>query len=119
MNGARAEVRAVEIRSYTLHPGTRADFHRLMSEQAVPDAALLAGRRGRPWALAARRRQLSLIRAYLDLAERETSQDAFYGSAERRDGPREPILASIAHFSSIVLLLDEAAIVALRDALPR
>ncbi len=110
--------RAVEIRSYTLRPGTRATFHRLMSEQAVPML--------RRWNVDVVAHGPSphdadgycLIRAYRDLAEREASQDAFYGSDEWRNGPREAILAPIRHYTDVVLLLDEAAIEALRQSLP-
>lgn len=59
-----------------------------------------------------------LIRAYVDLAERQASQDAFYGSDEWRQGPREEVLALIDNFTSIVLMLDEAAIALLRGASP-
>ena len=56
-----------------------------------------------------------LVRRYRDVAEREASQDAFYGSAEWREGPREAILALIDTYTSIVLEL-EAGIAALRQA---
>jgi hypothetical protein len=55
-----------------------------------------------------------LIRAYASLADREQSQDAFYGSDEWRQGPREPILALIENYTSIVLELDEAVIQGMR-----
>lgn len=111
-------IRTVEIRSYALRPGTRADFHRRMSTEAVPML--------RRWKVDVVAFGPSphdgdsycLIRAYRDVAERQASQDAFYGSDEWRNGPREAILAPIAHFNSVVLLLDEAAIAALRRSLP-
>lgn len=58
-----------------------------------------------------------LIRAYRDTNEREASQDAFYGSDEWRLGPREAILALIDTYTSIVLMLDDAALEALRRPL--
>ncbi len=110
--------RTVEIRSYTLRPGTRADFHRRMSTESVP---MLVRWKVDVVAFGPSPHDddsYCLIRAYRDLAERQASQDAFYGSEEWRSGPREAILASIAHFSSVALLLDEAAIAALRRSLP-
>ena len=105
---------AVEIRSYALKPGTRDAFHRLMSEAAVPML--------HRWLVDVVAHGPSphdddsyyLIRRYRDLAEREASQDAFYGSAEWREGPREAILALIEIYTSIVLLLDDDGVVALR-----
>jgi len=104
----------VEIRSYQLKPGTRDLFHRLMSEQAVPML--------RRWHVDVVAHGPSphddaayyLIRAYRDLAEREASQDAFYGSDAWRQGPREGILALIDVYTSIVLDLDDDGIAALR-----
>jgi hypothetical protein len=105
---------AVEIRSYALRPDTRNAFHRLMSDEAVPML--------RRWQVEVVAHGPSphdadsyyLIRRYRDLAEREASQDAFYGSAEWREGPRESILALIDTYTSIVLLLDDEGAAALR-----
>jgi hypothetical protein len=105
---------AVESRSYALRPGTRTGFDRLMREQALPmlqrwDVDVVAcGPSPHD------EDSYYLIRAYAGLAEREASQDAFYGSDEWRNGPRESILALIGHFTSVVLMLDEAALAALR-----
>lgn len=106
--------RAVEIRSYSLKPGTRAAFDRLMSEQALPML-----QRWKVDVVACGPSphdddSYYLIRAYDDLAHRQASQDAFYGSDEWRNGPREAILAPIESFTSVVLMLDDAAILALR-----
>ena len=86
---------AVEIRSYSLKPGTRDEFNRLISTQALPML--------RRWQVDVvafgpsphDETAYYLIRAYRDLAERQSSQDAFYGSDEWRRGPRESILALI------------------------
>ena len=110
--------RAVEIRSYELQPGTREAFHALMSDQAVPML--------RRWNVDVVAYGPSdhdadsyfLIRAYRDVAERDASQDAFYGGDEWRNGPREAVLAPIRHYTSVVLMLDEATIDGLRLAKP-
>jgi hypothetical protein len=109
-----ANTYAVEIRSYALKPGTRDAFHRLMSDEAVPML--------RRWQVDVIAHAPSphdadayyLIRGYRDLAERQASQDAFYGSAEWREGPREAILALIDTYTSIVLPLDAEGVAALR-----
>lgn len=104
----------VEIRSYALKPGTRADFNRIATQQAIPML--------RRWDVDVVAHGPSphdddsyyLIRAYASLADRQQSQDAFYGSQEWKDGPRAAILALIEHFTSIVLELDPATVDALR-----
>ncbi|HEY5971716.1 MAG TPA: NIPSNAP family protein [Pseudoxanthomonas sp.] len=104
----------VEIRSYALKPGTRADFDRIASQQAIPML--------RRWEVDVVAHGPSphdgdsyyLIRAYASLAERQQSQDAFYGSQEWKDGPRAAVLALIEHFTSIVLELDPTTVDALR-----
>jgi hypothetical protein len=48
------------------------------------------------------------------LAAREQNQDAFYGSDEWRSGPREPILALIESYTSVVIEIDAATLQGLR-----
>lgn len=55
-----------------------------------------------------------LIRRYGSLAHREQSEDAFYGSDEWRQGPRETIVALIENYTEIVLELDEVTVRGLR-----
>src|SRR6266540_3411613 len=98
--GAPAPSRVVEIRSYNLKAGRRADFHRLAAEVAVPML--------RRWKIdvvaygpsAHDDTSYYLIRAYADLADRQRSEDAFYGSEEWRQGPRESILALIDSYTT-------------------
>ena len=56
-----------------------------------------------------------LMRSFADLADRQRSEDAFYGSDEWRQGPRERILALIDSYTSVVLELDEEAVARLRQ----
>ena len=110
--------RIIEIRSDTLQPGSGGAFHLLMQ-----DAPL---RMLRGWGMDVvamgpsldDRDRYFLIRAYRDLAHLQSSQDAFDGSAEWREGPREPVLALIQSYQSIVLPLDAAAIDTLRGLSP-
>lgn len=55
-----------------------------------------------------------LMRRYNSLTQREASENAFYGSDEWRQGPRESILALIENYSEIVLKLDNVVVEALR-----
>ena len=105
----------VEIRSYNLKPGTRQEFHRLFVEQALPML--------KRWKVDVVRYGPSphdedsyyLIRAYAGLEDREKSQDAFYGSDEWRQGPREPLLAMIDNYTSIVIEMEKSTVGALRQ----
>ena len=108
---------AVEIRSYNLKPGTRAAFGRLMAERVLPMlqrwqvdvvACGPSTHDDDSWCL---------VRRYRDLAERQASQDAFYGSEEWRDGPREAVLAMIDSYTSVVLQLDDAGVESLRRSM--
>jgi hypothetical protein len=106
--------RLVEIRSYNLKPGSRDQYHRLMLERALP---LLQRWKVDVVAFGPSPHDDAsyyLIRAFADLAERERSEDAFYGSDEWRKGPREEILALIDAYTTIVLELDETVVQALR-----
>jgi hypothetical protein len=108
----------VEIRSYHLKPGTRPEFHRLFLGEAFP---LL-----RRWNVDVvaygpslhDQDSYYLMRRYAGLAQREESEDAFYGSEEWRQGPREAILALIENYTEIVLELDETTIQGLRKVQP-
>jgi hypothetical protein len=107
---------AVEIRSYNLKPGTRSEFHRLFIEEALP---LL-----KRWKVDVVAYGPSLhddnsyylIRAFESLADRQRSEDEFYGSAEWREGPRAAILALIESYTTIVLDLDRSTLDGLRAA---
>ncbi len=98
----------IEIRSYQLKAGTRPAFAKLFVEQALP---LL-----RRWQVDVIAQGPSLhdatsyflMRAYADLAQRQESQDAFYGSDEWREGPRAAILACLETYTDVVLTADEA-----------
>jgi hypothetical protein len=107
--------RVVEIRSYTLKPGARPEFDRMVLDRSLPMLAR--------WKVDVVAYGMSLhddrscylIRAYDSLEHREASQEAFYGSAEWREGPRDAILAMIESYTTVVLSLDEAALEALRS----
>ena len=104
----------IEIRSYTLKPCTREEFHRLFLEEAFPML--------QRWNVDVvaygpslhDQDSYFLMRRYESLARREESEDAFYGSDEWKQGPRELIIALIENYTEIVLELEQATIDGLR-----
>lgn len=104
----------LEIRSYSLKPGSGEEFHRLFLDEAMP---LL-----KRWNINVvaygpslhDENSYYLMRRYDSLAQREESENAFYSSDEWRQGPREAILALIESYTEIVLELDEPTIQGLR-----
>lgn len=107
-------LKLLEIRSYNLKPGTRAEFHRLFIEEAYP---LLACWNVEVVAYGPSLHDEDsyyLMRCYHSLAHRERSEDDFYGSDDWRQGPREAIIALIENYTEIVLELDEVTVQGLR-----
>lgn len=104
----------IEMRSYNLKDGTRNEFHRLFIKKAIP---LLKRWKVDVVAYGPSLHDSSsyyLIRRYDSLAQRETMEDAFYGSAEWQQGPREAIIALLENYTEIVLELDESTVQGLR-----
>jgi len=105
----------LEIRSYNLKPDSRGEFHRLFMEEAMP---LL-----KRWNVDVvsygpslhDENSYYLMRRYDSLDQREESENAFYGSDEWRQGPREAIIALIENYTEIVLELDEVTVRGLRN----
>jgi hypothetical protein len=109
----------LEIRSYNLKPGTRDEFHRVFLREALPML--------KRWNVDVVAYGPSLhdadsyflIRAFPSVAERQRSEDAFYGSDEWRNGPRERILQAIVNYTTIVVPADPAAMKGLRTLVTR
>jgi len=104
----------VEIRSYNLRPGTREEFHRLFVKTALPMLQRWNVDVVRYGASLHDEDSYYLMRAYASLEDREQSQDAFYGSDEWKLGPREPIIALIENYTSVVIEMEESTVDALR-----
>ena len=104
----------VEIRSYNLKPGARDEFHRLFVREAFPLLKRAQVDVVRFGPSLHDGNSYYLMRRYDSLAQREQREDAFYGSDEWRQGPREAIIALIENYTEIVLELDEAALQGLR-----
>lgn len=106
--------RVVEIRSYNLKPGTCAEFHRLVVEHSIPMLER--------WQMDVVAYGPSLhdsdsyvlMRSFASLADLNQREDAFYGSDEWLQGPREAILALIDTYTSVVIEVDDAALAGLR-----
>ncbi|MBA3678149.1 MAG: NIPSNAP family protein [Sphingosinicella sp.] len=104
----------VEIRSYELHAGRQAEFEQLFTRQVGPMM--------REWRIDVIYAGVSLheedtfvlIRAYPNVAERQASQEAFYGSSQWREGPRGAVLAAIASFTSAVIEVGDQTLAAMR-----
>ena len=100
----------IEIRSLTLKPGRREEFHRLYIEEALP---LL-----KRWNFDVVAHGPSLhdensyyvIRRFDSLAQRDQMEEDYYASDDWRQGPREAILALIENYTDIVFELDEATL---------
>jgi NIPSNAP protein len=111
---APARTRAVEFRAYNLKPGGREEFHRLVTEVCLP----MLRRQGIDVVAfgpsAQDETSYYLVRAFADLADRRRQEDAFYGSEEWRQGPRDRILALIDSYGTAVLELDETVVQGLR-----
>ena len=105
----------VEIRSYNLKPGTREEFHRLFVETALPMLHSWNVDVVHYGASPHDEDSYYLMRAYASLEDRQQSQDAFYGSDEWKLGPREPIIALIENYTSIVIEMEEATVDTLRQ----
>jgi len=106
--------RVIEIRVYKLKPGMRDEFHRRVTEEAIPmlkrwgtDVVAYGPSLHEPDAY-------HLIRCYADVNDLQQRQDAFYGSDEWRQGPREGILALIDSYASTVIEVDDATLAGLR-----
>jgi hypothetical protein len=106
--------RLVEVRSYKLKPGSRAAFHAAAVSAAVPllhkwkmDVVAFGPSAHDPDAY-------FLIRAYNDLADLTTQQDAFYGSDDWKNGPRASIVPLVESYLNTVLWLSVEAIDDLR-----
>jgi hypothetical protein len=95
--------RWVEIRSYNVKPGTRAEFHRHVVEESRP---MLARQQMDVVAYGPSPHDDAsyyLIRAFGSLQDRQREEDAFDGSDEWRQGPREAIVSTIESMTSVVI----------------
>ena len=108
--------RRVEFRAYNLRAGTREAFHHVVEHASVPML--------RRWgtevvAFGPSIMEIDgyfLIRSYIDVGDLNNRHDAFYGSSEWRDGPRESIVSLIESSLSTVLWMSPQSIDDLRQS---
>jgi hypothetical protein len=105
----------LEIRSYNLKPGTRERFHQTVLTEALPML-----KRWKVDVVAygpSRHDQDSwfLMRAFASVDARQKDEDAFYGSEEWKQGPRDRILADIESYTTVVIPVDAATLQGLRN----
>lgn len=106
--------KTLEIRSYNLKPGTRAEFHQIFMGEALP---MLRRANVDVVAYGPSRHDADsyfLMRAFRSLEERQRSEDAFYGSPEWQQGPREAVLSRIASYTTVVITVDNPTVGGLR-----
>jgi len=104
----------VEIRSYNLKPGTRQRYHDRLVREALP---LLAKHHVDVVSYGPSAHDddsYYLMRAYPSLADRQRSEDEFYGSDEWKNGIRSAVLADIESYATIVLDVDDQTLGSLR-----
>src|SRR3569832_1701846 len=109
-----SKVHTVEIRSYNLKPGTRARFHQIATEQALPmlkraeiDVVALGPSLHDEYSY-------FLIRNFTSIEDRQRAEDSFYNSDEWKQGPREAILGCIDSYTTVVVRMDDATLAGLR-----
>ena len=105
----------VEIRSYSVEPGSRDEFHRVIKTRLIPfleqHGIDVMAYQPSPHDDCS----YTILRAYDSLAHRSDSQDAIYASDAWKNGPREEILSFIDYYTSVVIEMDEATVQALRS----
>ena len=107
----------VEIRTYNLKENSRDTFHRLFEERAMPML--------KKWGIEViaygpslhDKNTYTLIRKYNSIDHMQKSEDAFYGSDEWKNGPREAILALIENYTTLVISGDDELLDQLRKSL--
>jgi len=108
--------RLVEIRAYALKAGAAPEFHELVKTAAIP----LLGTFGMDVVAfgpsAHDENAYFLIRAYDDLRDLQSQQDAFYGSEPWLKGPRASIVSRIESYLSTVVWLSPESVEDLRQS---
>jgi hypothetical protein len=108
----------LEIRTYRLKPGTTEEFVRLMREESLPlleKFGIRVVRCGASLFAEDGHEEAYLIRAFPSLQAHREQEEAFYGSDEWRQGPRDAVLSLIESYHSVVLEVSEDAVRALEN----
>lgn len=116
--GAQAASAVVEIRVYTLRPGTRDQFHARFVRESLP---LLQRARIDVVAFGPSRHDADsyyLMRGFASLEARDAAEATFYDSPEWRDGPRAAVMAAIVTYTTAVIAVDASTLKGLRAMAP-
>jgi hypothetical protein len=110
----------VEIRTYHLKRGKRAQFHRMLTEESLSmlhDQGIRVIRFGPSLH---DKDSYVLIRAFSSMSDRMQQEEAFYGSEHWLKHYDERVMAMIDIYVTVVISLPESAVAALQDpaALP-
>lgn len=105
----------IEIRTYQLKPGTRADYHRIFVEESVPLLTEYGIRVVRYGPCLVDENAYVLIRAFDSLEQREKLEDRFYGSDDWRQKLREAVVSRIEAYQTVVLPVTEQAVAGLAE----
>jgi len=109
----------LEIRTYRLHPGTREEFLRVMTEESIPlleKAGIDVVAAGASRYAEDGHEEAFLMRAFDSLERMREQEDAFYSSAAWLEGPREAIVGPIVQYHSIAVETSAAVVAGLRQA---
>ncbi|MBI1773053.1 MAG: NIPSNAP family protein [Burkholderiales bacterium] len=107
--------RLVEIRTYRLKPGTEDTFHHAVHTLAVP---MLKSRNMDVVAYGHSDHEEAtyyMIRSYASRAALEAEQDAFYGSAEWKNGPRAELVDRIETYMNTLVWLSNEGVDSMRE----
>ncbi len=111
---AQAAAGIVEIRVYTLHPGTRDQFHARFVRDSLP---LLRRARIDVVAFGPSLHDTDsyyLMRHFPSREARDVAEATFYDSPEWRDGPRAAVMAAIVTYTTAVIAVDVPTLKGLR-----
>ena len=107
----------LEIRTYELVPGERAEFDRVFREDAVPMLGRFGIRVVGFGPSAEGDDAYVLMRAFPSMAARDEQEDRFYGSEEWVGRQREPVVSRIRAYHTVVLAPGAEAVDALAAGL--
>jgi NIPSNAP len=114
----RMDNKLLEIRSYNLKPGPRDQFHKVMTKEALPMLQAVNMQVIVYGPSSHDENSYFLMRLFNDAEDRQTQEDAFYGSTEWLRGPREKVLSFIEDYTTITIPASERLIQGLRSNQP-
>lgn len=99
----------IEIRTYSIKPGKRNDFHDLVTK-TLPLLKKYKIKVVRYGPSLHDSTSYVLIRSFKSLEERENLEDAFYGSDEWKSGSRDAVMALIENYATMVMPVNKKVV---------